>query len=122
MRYALLDRSFQCEPRRFQTVAAAGLAMLEIASRRWFVKRRRDVQTLMVPEGKPLHSFGLYVASGGGRIELAGSCYSKSRAGALSVLLAAASKRAWPGTPAAHLHVIELTAYQVRIANRTQRA
>lgn len=122
MRYALLDRSHQATPRRFLTAAAAGMALLEIAMERWVVKRRQDVEKILMPEGRPLFPFGLYVAEKSVSLRLVGTHYSCFRATALPILLAAASGRAWPGTPAAHFHVIELTAAERRFAKQQQRA
>lgn len=119
MRFALLDRTYGREPQRFDTLAAAGAALLNIAARRWVVKRRHDMAKLIVPEGKPLALFSLWIAPHDGPLEIAGHHYARTREYAMKVLLAAATKKTWPGAP--HMHVVELTAREIRVARSEQR-
>lgn len=118
MRFALLDRENVAPPRRFATKAAAGAALLAIAFDRYVVKRKPLPTPVYTGFGKRLVPFGLYVHRGGRGLECVGSFYARNREIALKNLLAAAAGRAWPGTPAAMFHVVELTAAEQRHYDR----
>lgn len=117
MRFTLQDRTYQREPQRYATLAAAGIGLLEIAVAKWFVKRCPDMPRLMTDyERRKLAAWGLYVAKHGGGIERVGHAYASRREVALRQLLEDATRKTWPGTPAASLHVVETTPAQRRVA------
>jgi hypothetical protein len=115
VRYALLDRTYGREPRRFKTKEAAGEALLNIAVKHWVVRRDPQRQKLEVEEGRPLLPFALAVVPRGGTLVTVARCYATTRPYAMKQLLIEAVGFDWRGTDAEHLHVVELTAAERRV-------
>lgn len=110
MTWHLLDRTFQRAPRRFSTAASAGLALLDLAVNAWWVKVVPGAAKILVPQGKPLRQWGLFVryADGLATIDCVADCLASHRTRALFTLLEWSGTRTWIDTPAEHLHIIKV--------------